>query len=96
VNTLLVPVRLLMRFLLKLLTVALPLFTSGNAERIVRFISDDGKTYHGDAILPHNTTDAFFSTSARVIQGDILGDFTVTNVTKVSELLIRSVLPVVQ
>lgn len=55
-----------------------------NAERFVRFISTDGKEYYGDAILPANTTDAFFSTSAHVITGDILGDFTVTKEVKVS------------
>lgn len=54
-----------------------------NAERIVRFISDDGQEYTGDAILPEGTIDASLSKSARVIDGDILGDFTVTNQTKV-------------
>jgi len=55
-----------------------------NAERFVRFISTDGKEYTGDAILPPGTIDASKSKSARVILGDILGDFTVTNETKVS------------
>ncbi len=54
-----------------------------NAERIVRFISSDNNTYFGDAILPNDTVDASFSTSARVIQGDILGNFTVTDEVKV-------------
>lgn len=49
-----------------------------NGERLVRFISDDGKEYYGDAILPAHSTDAAHSTSARVITGDILGDFKVT------------------
>jgi len=53
-----------------------------NAQRFVRFISDDGKEYTGDAILPPNTTDAFFSKSAHVIKGDILGDFTITKQVK--------------
>ncbi|KAK7043621.1 hypothetical protein VNI00_008232 [Paramarasmius palmivorus] len=49
------------------------------ATRIVRFISDDGQEHTGDAILPEGTTDASQSTSARIIQGDILGNFTVTD-----------------
>ncbi|KAG7450222.1 uncharacterized protein BT62DRAFT_497978 [Guyanagaster necrorhizus] len=57
-------------------------FLLAGGERIVRFISTDGNTYFGDAILPANTTDAFFSTRARVIQGDILGNFTVTREIK--------------
>jgi len=59
-----------------------PLIT--NAQRFVRFISNDGKEYTGDAILPPGTIDASKSKSARVIQGDILGDFTITSQTKVS------------
>lgn len=55
-----------------------------NAERFVRFISDDGKEYTGDAILPPGTVDASKSKSAHVIKGDILGDFTVTKEVKVS------------
>lgn len=64
-----------------LVLTALLLLAGG--ERIVRFISSDGNIYFGDAILPANTTDAFFSTRARVIQGDILGNFTVTREIKV-------------
>jgi hypothetical protein len=64
-----------------LLFLSLSLAVSG--ERIVRFISTDGKEYYGDAILPAGTTDAAKSTSARVIHGDILGDFTVTKQVKV-------------
>ncbi|KAK0456357.1 hypothetical protein EV421DRAFT_1698817 [Armillaria borealis] len=58
------------------------LFLLAGGERIVRFISSDGNIYFGDAILPTNTTDAFFSTHARIIQGDILGNFTVTREIK--------------
>jgi hypothetical protein len=61
----------------------LSLFLLVSAERIVRFISTDGKEYYGDAILPANTTDAAKSTTARVISGDILGSFTVTKEVKV-------------
>jgi hypothetical protein len=47
----------------------LPLFAlAASAQRIVRFISDDGETYTGDAILPDSSTDARSSTSARVIE----------------------------
>jgi len=53
-----------------------------SAQRFVRFISDDGNEYYGDAILPTNTTDASQSTSARVITGDILGDFNITDEVK--------------
>lgn len=54
-----------------------------NAQRFVRFISTDGKEYTGDAILPSGSTDAAKSTSARVITGDILGDFKITTQVKV-------------
>ncbi|KAK7206273.1 fumarylacetoacetate hydrolase [Myxozyma melibiosi] len=50
--------------------------------RFVRFISTDGKTYTGDAILPPGTDDARLATKAIVITGDILGDYTVTNEIK--------------
>jgi len=55
------------------------LFAAAEAQRFVRFISNDNREYTGDAILPSGTTDASKSTSARVIDGDILGNFTVTN-----------------
>ncbi|KAF9005129.1 hypothetical protein BDQ17DRAFT_1240402 [Cyathus striatus] len=58
----------------------LPLFA--HAQRFVRFISTDDREYYGDAILPSHTTDASKSTQAKVIQGDILGDFTITNQIK--------------
>lgn len=48
----------------------------------MRFISSDGHEYTGDAILPENSTDAAQSQKARVITGDVLGDFTVTNQIK--------------
>lgn len=59
----------------------------GYAERIVRFLSNDGKVYFGDAILPANTTNAAFSTSARVIEGDVLGEYRVTRQVKVNDLI---------
>ncbi|KAF8172784.1 hypothetical protein K438DRAFT_1909060 [Mycena galopus ATCC 62051] len=74
-------------FISRLLTF-LSLFLLVSAERFVRFISTDGKEYYGDAILPANSTDAAQSTTARVIQGDILGDFTVTKeIKKIKKLL---------
>ena len=54
-----------------------------SAQRFVRFISTDGKEYTGDAILPAGDFDAAHSKQAHVIEGDILGDFTVTNQVKV-------------
>jgi len=77
---------------MQLLTYILPLLLLGlqqvHAQRFVRFISDDGKEYTGDAILPRNSTDARFSTSAKVIEGDLLGNFSITNrVKKISKLL---------
>ncbi|KAF8588234.1 hypothetical protein K439DRAFT_1384839 [Ramaria rubella] len=53
-----------------------------SAQRFVRFISSDGNEYYGDAILPAHTTDAAQSSSAKVITGDILGDFQITNEVK--------------
>ncbi|KAF8869778.1 hypothetical protein BD779DRAFT_1456536 [Infundibulicybe gibba] len=55
---------------------------AASAQRFVRFISTDGREYTGDAILQSNDLDASKSKSARVIQGDILGDFTITNEVK--------------
>lgn len=63
------------------LLLLLPLIV--NAQRFVRFISTDGKEYTGDAILPSGTVDASKSKSARLITGDILGDFRITNQVKV-------------
>ena len=50
----------------KIALLLLPLAVT--AQRVVRFISDDGKEYTGDAILQENSTDARFSKSARVIE----------------------------
>ncbi|MCJ1471733.1 hypothetical protein MMC13_000373 [Lambiella insularis] len=52
----------------------MPTFT-----RLVRFLAQDGKTYYGDAILPHGVSDIAKSTQARVIQGDIFGTHDVTD-----------------
>ncbi|KAL0950440.1 hypothetical protein HGRIS_010389 [Hohenbuehelia grisea] len=53
-----------------------------SAQRFVRFISTDNQEYFGDAILPAHSFDAAHSTKARVIDGDILGDFKITNQVK--------------
>jgi hypothetical protein len=68
----------------------LPLFFlfAVSADRIVRFISTDGKEYFGDAILPANSTDAALSTQAKVITGDVLGDYTITHKVKVGAMLL--------
>ncbi|KAF7441369.1 hypothetical protein PC9H_001719 [Pleurotus ostreatus] len=55
---------------------------AASAQRFVRFISTDNKEYYGDAILPAGTFDAAKSTKAKVITGDILGDFRITNQVK--------------
>lgn len=74
-----------MRFTTKsLFLLGLPLLAS--AQRFVRFISTDNKEYNGDAILPADTVDASKSTEARVITGDILGEFTITNQVKVNSI----------
>lgn len=55
---------------MRLLQILLPLLSLSlvHAQRFVRFISDDGREYTGDAILPKGSTDARFSTSAKVIE----------------------------
>ncbi|KAF5375855.1 hypothetical protein D9615_008193 [Tricholomella constricta] len=58
------------------------------AQRFVRFISTDDREYTGDAILPASTTDASKSTKARVIEGDILGNFTITQHVKTIKKLL--------
>ncbi|KAJ3883721.1 hypothetical protein F5879DRAFT_1007663 [Lentinula edodes] len=71
----------------------LALAMSVSAERFVRFISDDGQIYTGDAILSDGTTDASKSTSARVIQGDIFSNFTVTQEIKNITTLLAPMAP---
>lgn len=69
------------------LLLACYLWGGANAQRFVRFISDDGKEYYGDAILQQGSTDAAKSTRARVIRGDILADdFEITDHVKVRGL----------
>ncbi|KAM0666547.1 hypothetical protein MY4038_008167 [Beauveria bassiana] len=47
--------------------------------RLVRFLSNDGRSYYGDAILPHGESDISKATSARIIEGDIFGEYKVTD-----------------
>ncbi|KAG7092309.1 hypothetical protein E1B28_008671 [Marasmius oreades] len=76
-----------MKLLSALLTVVSFLHLA-HAARIVRFIADDGKEYTGDAILANGSFDASQSTSARLIDGDVLGNFTITNnVKRIRKLL---------
>ncbi|CAG8982869.1 hypothetical protein HYALB_00002885 [Hymenoscyphus albidus] len=44
----------------------------------IRFFAKDGKTYYGDAILPHGVTDISKAKQAKVITGEISGKYSVT------------------
>ncbi|KAI9704212.1 MAG: hypothetical protein M1836_007073 [Candelina mexicana] len=46
--------------------------------RLIRFLSKDGRTYYGDAILPYGVTDLAKVAQANVIKGDIFGKHDVT------------------
>lgn len=46
--------------------------------RLIRFLAQDGRTYHGDAILPQGVRDIGKAKQARVIKGDIFGRHDVT------------------
>jgi len=46
--------------------------------RLVRFLAKDGRTYYGDAILPHGVTDIAKAKQAKIIQGMIFGKHDVT------------------
>ncbi|KAJ7353382.1 hypothetical protein DFH08DRAFT_856702 [Mycena albidolilacea] len=71
----------------------LSLVLSATGQRFVRFIATDGKEYTGDAILPSGTTDAALSKQAKVITGDILGDFQITNQVKTIKTLLAPLDP---
>ncbi|KAL8778988.1 MAG: hypothetical protein Q9203_000733 [Teloschistes exilis] len=47
--------------------------------RLIRFLSKDGKIYHGEAILPTGATDIAKVTQGRVIKGDIFGKHDITD-----------------
>ena len=42
-------------------------------------MSRDGRTYYGDAILPHGVTDIAKARQARVVKGEIFGKHDVTD-----------------
>ncbi|KAJ7237365.1 hypothetical protein C8J57DRAFT_1375517 [Mycena rebaudengoi] len=71
----------------------LGLVLSATAQRFVRFIATDGKEYTGDAILPPGTTDAAYTKQAKVITGDILGAFQITNQVKKVKTLLAPLAP---
>ncbi|TVY87551.1 Fumarylacetoacetate hydrolase domain-containing protein, partial [Lachnellula willkommii] len=50
-----------------------------SSQRLVRFLAKDGRTYYGDAILPHGTTDIAKAKQAKVIRGEIFGKHDVTD-----------------
>jgi hypothetical protein len=45
----------------------------------VRFLAKDGRTYYGDAILPHGVTDIAKAKQAKIIHGQIFGKHDVTD-----------------
>ncbi|KAL2864556.1 fumarylacetoacetate hydrolase family protein [Aspergillus lucknowensis] len=47
--------------------------------RLVRFLAKDGHIYYGDAALPAGVSDIAKATKARVIKGDIFGQYRVTD-----------------
>ncbi|TVY28924.1 Fumarylacetoacetate hydrolase domain-containing protein [Lachnellula hyalina] len=47
--------------------------------RLIRFLAKDGRTYYGDAILPHGTVDIAKATQAKIIRGEIFGKHDVTD-----------------
>lgn len=49
------------------------------AQRLVRFLARDGRTYYGDAVLPRGVSDISRAKQARVLKGDIFGKHHVTD-----------------
>ena len=47
-------------------------------QRLVRFLAKDGHVYYGDALLPPGVTDISKVTQANVIQGNIFGEYRIT------------------
>ena len=52
--------------------------TMSHFSRLVRFLAKDGKVYYGDAILPKGVNDIGGVRQARVIKGDVFGEYNVT------------------
>ncbi|KAI0428942.1 fumarylacetoacetate hydrolase [Xylaria sp. FL1042] len=47
--------------------------------RLVRFLARNGKVYYGDAILPQGVTDIAQTKKAKIIVGDVFGQYKVTD-----------------
>ena len=47
-------------------------------QRLVRFLAKNGRTYYGDAILPHGVTDIAKAKQAKIIHGPVFGKHDVT------------------
>jgi 2-keto-4-pentenoate hydratase/2-oxohepta-3-ene-1,7-dioic acid hydratase in catechol pathway len=58
------------------------------SQRLVRFLAKDGRTYYGDAILPHGVTDISKAKQAKIIQGQIFGKYHVTDQVEDIRLLL--------
>ncbi|KAL4745130.1 hypothetical protein BDW72DRAFT_65541 [Aspergillus terricola var. indicus] len=56
--------------------------------RLIRFLAKDGHVYYGDAALPTGVTDIAKATKARVIKGDIFGQYRVTDQVAEVKLLL--------
>ncbi|KAN0122647.1 hypothetical protein V8E51_000973 [Hyaloscypha variabilis] len=56
--------------------------------RLVRFLAKDGRTYYGDAILPHGVTDIAKAKQAKIIRGQIFGKHDVTDQVEDIRLLL--------
>jgi 2-keto-4-pentenoate hydratase/2-oxohepta-3-ene-1,7-dioic acid hydratase in catechol pathway len=57
-------------------------------QRLVRFLAKDGQIYYGDALLPPGVSDIAKATKARVIQGDIFGQYRITDQVAEIKLLL--------
>lgn len=67
------------RIFCKILKLCRPCSSNVMAQRLVRFLSRDGHTYYGDAILPKGVTDIAKARTARIISGDVFTSLTVTD-----------------
>ncbi|OLL25262.1 Fumarylacetoacetate hydrolase domain-containing protein 2 [Neolecta irregularis DAH-3] len=61
---------------------------SRTISRLIRFLAIDNSVYFGDAILPNGVTDSAAARSARIVTGDIFGDYQFTDqILEVKKLL---------
>ena len=70
-----------------------PELTTFCAQRLVRFLARDGRTYYGDAILPRGVTDIAKAKHAHIIKGDIFGKHDVTDQIADIRLLLAPLAP---